>query len=68
MKLMDSGKPCTQDSFSCDIPDFRIYLNVLRKYKRKRPGNCRVQFTRRLLYRQLQFPGSLPPRCPIYSL
>lgn len=31
--LTKKGKPCPPDSFSCDIPDVRVYLDTLRKEK-----------------------------------
>lgn len=33
VKLKDGDKPCTQDSYDCDIPDVRLYLDALRKEK-----------------------------------
>jgi len=33
VQLSDAGGPCTKDSYSCDIPDVRVYLDVLRKEK-----------------------------------
>jgi len=33
IKLYDEGEPCTENTFRCDIPDLRIYLDTLRKEK-----------------------------------
>jgi len=33
IKLYDEGEPCTENTYECDIPDLRVYLDTLRKEK-----------------------------------